>query len=176
VLFDCYEFVVFSLPGPWANLIEATADGGNRPIIPDLLFGIHQDQPARAFAMLASSMNDYLIYNALDLPYAFFSAMSAMTILALTLKHFAWRSKWVQGILMIPALYFVAELFENALIVSMVLGWLPKQGITATVQQITTTLKISTNGFCAVTGGFALIVTISHIAYKYWRARTSQST
>ena len=175
LLFIGYEFIVFSLPGPWINLIEATANGGNRPILPDLLFGIHQDQPARAFAMLGSSMNDYLIFNALDLPYAFFSTMAATTILALTLKHFAWRSNWLHGILMIPALYFVAELFENTLIVSMALEWLPREGITATVQQVITTLKISTNGICAVVGGFALIVTIIHIALKYWRARTNQS-
>lgn len=174
-LFICYEFIVFSLPGPWINLIEATANGGNSPLLPDLLFGIHQDQPAKAFTTLENSINDYLIFNALDVPYAFLSMMAAITILALTFKHFAWKNKLLRGILIIPALYFVAELAENALLVSMVLEWLPRDGITATIQQISTTLKISTNVFCSIAGGFALIITLIHNAFKYWRARTSQS-
>jgi len=168
-LFIGYEFVIFSMPGPWANLIEATVPGSSRPTIPDLMFGFHSDQPLSAFAEMSSVMDDYLMFNALDIPYAFLSMMAGISVLMLALKRFPRRGALGTSLLVFPILYFVSEVLENTLLVLMVLEFLTADGIIATVQQAFTTIKITTNGVNAALGGGALIAILVDITLKRFR-------
>lgn len=172
VLFIACEFVVFSMPGPWANLIEATDSGRGRPILPDLMFGFPDGQPESALNTIGDVKTSYIIFNAIDIPYAFLSMMAALSIMTLALKRFRIRSVILKGVLIVPIVYFAFEVIENGLLVLMAVDLLPQEGAAAIIQQLITTIKIATNGFNAAAGFAALVGYLAGVLIERLRDRT----
>lgn len=171
ILFLVYEYIVFSMPGPWAQLVTAVGNENGQPVIPDLMYGFHAGQPALAFTTLSEVINSYIRFNFIDLPYAFLGMMAAMSIMALALKRFNLRHWAFRCILIVPAIYFASEVIENVLLGSMAAKLLPIQGALVFIQQLGTTVKMTAYGFNLLVGFIALAACVIGMLVSYFRKR-----
>lgn len=121
----------------WTRALGA---GGGK--LPETQPGFPPVEPQRSLDALAGAdaSHDYLLWQALDIPFAFLTLMMTTTAIALGLR--AAGLKAFSFLLLLPPLYFAAELVENALVAAFASRTLaPSEGLVL-VQQVATTIKM----------------------------------
>lgn len=135
VLLFAYSYWAFIRPGFWTRAQEAAAP------LPETLQGFHDEQPALAFSKLGEATSDYLIFQAVDIPFAFLNAAMITAAIALGLKILKLAATPLRFLLLLPLILFAAEIAENALLFLMAGDYISDQGAPATAQQIMTNIK-----------------------------------
>ncbi|WP_411819621.1 hypothetical protein ABFZ85_12640 [Hyphococcus formosus] len=133
-----YSFWVFTIPGPWSRAI--TAAGGK---LPETQPGLPAIEPVRSLEALSQNMNDYLLWQVLDIPYFVLTFLASTAAIALGLKMAGKWGRIFKIVLFLPAIYVVAELIENSLLALFAAGIVAPVEPLVLVQQIATTLKFS---------------------------------
>lgn len=143
-----FSWLAFLRESPWTRAREAA--GGR---LPETQTGFPPDEPQRALDLLAAkgALGDYLLWLAIDLPFAALNFLVAAFAIALALKAARLAASPARLVLLAPALYVLCELIENGLLALFASGALaPGQAVVA-VQQAATNLK-----FVAFVGALAL--------------------
>jgi len=135
----------FAMPGAWKTLGELTGTENGIPKIPSTLSGFHENQPMLAFTQIGEAMDQYFLFQLIDLPLAFIASMLMITIISAGLKRFSLTTTPFRYILIIPLLYLLAEFIENTLLAGMAAKIIPTAGEIITVQQSVTTAKRTLN-------------------------------
>ena len=68
ILLFGYSYWAFIRPGFWTRANDAAAP------LPETLQGFHEGQPALAFSNLGETTSDYLLFQAVDIPFALLNA------------------------------------------------------------------------------------------------------
>ena len=159
-----YSYWAFIRPGFWTRANEAAAP------LPETLQGFPDGQPAYAFAFLGEATSDYLIFQAVDIPFAFLNAAMITTAIALGLRKLKLTATPLRFLLVLPLILFAAELVEDALLFLMAADYITDKGVPALVQQAFTNIKVASAmlgtvcAFAALIG--AIIATIVHFFQK----------
>lgn len=135
LLVFAYSYWAFVRPGFWTRASDAAAP------LPETLQGFHDGQPARAFSNLGEATRDYLIFQAVDIPFAFLNAAMITAAVALGLKALKLRATPLRFLLLLPLLLFFSEIVEDALLFLMAGDYITDRGAPALAQQIMTSIK-----------------------------------
>ncbi len=172
LLFYAVFFIgAFILPGPWTHIVEKTQGALGVPQIPETVFGFVEGQPAQAFALLGDAINDYVLFQFIDIPYALVSTMMVSSGIALGLKRFNLGPSVFRFILLSPLLYLASEIIEDGLLASMASGILPVGSGTAMIQQTVTTVKLIADGIDSLALVIAIIASLIAAATKGLRRK-----
>ncbi|MFN0024824.1 MAG: hypothetical protein ACKVS5_13110 [Parvularculaceae bacterium] len=123
----------------WTRSLSA---GGGK--LPESQAGFPPIEPQRSFDALnaAGATPDYILWQALDIPFALISAISQISIMALALRATRQGAGPLRFLLLVPPLYVAAELVENALVAAFAAEVIaPAEGVVL-VQQLATTIKL----------------------------------
>ena len=134
VLF-AYSYWAFIRPGFWTRAADAAAP------LPETLQGFPEGEPARAFSMLREATSDYLIYQAVDIPFAFLNLMMLAVAIGLGVKKLKLAATPLRFLLILPLILFAADIVEDVFLVLMAGDYIPDQGAPAFAQQIVTNIK-----------------------------------
>jgi hypothetical protein len=134
-----FNWFAFLRPSPWTRALSA---GGGA--LPESKFGFPADEPQRSLARLAEkgATGDYLLWQALDIPYAALNLAAPALAMALALKATKLGASPLRLALLLPAVYFGAELVENGLVAGFAAGPAPPARSIVAVQQAATNLKL----------------------------------
>ncbi len=135
VFLFAYSYWAFIRPGFWTRANEAAAP------LPETLQGFHEGEPTRAFAMLGEATSDYLIFQAVDIPFAFLNALMITAAVALGLKTLKLAATPLRFLLLLPLILFATEIIEDALLFLMAADYIPDTGAPAKAQQVMTNIK-----------------------------------
>ena len=135
----------FALPGPWQTIFELTGSKEGAPQLPSTLIGFHPDQPTLAFSKIGSAMDQYLLFQLIDIPLAIIATFLTITVIAAGLKRFNLGATAFRFLLLLPLIYLFAEIVENAFLISMATSTIAAQGLVVIAQQSVTTAKIIIN-------------------------------
>lgn len=138
VILFVYSTWAFNMDSPWTRALEAA--GG---VLPETKPGIPAIEPVRSLEALGENTGDYLLWQALDIPYALFNLMAMSMALALGLKAMRLEASPLRLLLLLPPVYVVCELIENALLAAFAGGFLAPVEPIVLVQQLATTLKFA---------------------------------
>jgi hypothetical protein len=121
---------------------RALAAGGDK--LPESQPGFPPIEPQRSLDALAAAngTQDYIVWQALDIPFAAVTVMLTMTAIALGLR--ATRLEALRFLLALPPVYFAAELVENALVAAFAAKVVAPAETAVLVQQTATTIKMGT--------------------------------
>jgi hypothetical protein len=135
--FWAVSWLFFYRESPWTRALEA---GGGK--LPESQPGFPPLEPQRSLDALAgaNATNDYILWQALDFPFAFVIVMLTATAIALGLKQTGARS--LSFLLFAPPLYFVMEIVENALVAAFAAKLIAPSEAIVLVQQVATTIKM----------------------------------
>lgn len=133
-----FSFWAFGMDSPWTRALEA-AQGA----LPETQPGIPAIEPQRSLDLLGASTFDYLLWQALDIPYAIMNLMVASVGITLGLKALRLSASPFRFLLILPLIYVACELTENALLAGFASGALPLAEPLVLVQQFATTLKFT---------------------------------
>ena len=136
----------FSSDSPWTRALEA---GGG--LLPETQIGFPPIEPQRSIDLLGEATSDYILWQAIDIPYAVMNLMVISIALALGLRAMRLDGSPLKYLLAIPVIYFVCEFIENGFVALFALGFLAPSEPFVLVQQLATTVKL-TSGI----GGMAL--------------------
>lgn len=139
----------------WKRALEAA--GGK---LPESQPGFPPVEPQRSLDALAAAnaTHDYVIWQVLDLPFALVTMMMTMTVIALGLR--AARLKPLSFLLLLPPLYVVAEILENALVAAFASKTLaPSEGLVL-IQQLATTIKAGAGWGSMILALLALVIAL----------------
>lgn len=167
VLLFAYSWWAFVAPGFWTRASEAAGP------LPETLQGFPEGQPALAFSKLGEATSDYLIFQAIDVPFAFLNAMMISSAIALGVKQLVLSATPLRFLLILPLMALAADLTEDAFLVLMVSDILPDQGVVATLQQSVTNLKGAAGMLGTVTALAALVASAIVAVYRLIRGARS---
>ncbi len=166
-----FSVCAFMLPGPWAKIVAATSIDGVTPVIPELMFGFPEGQPAAAFAALDEATNAYIILQIIDLAFVSLSVLMTIAGVALGLKRFNLHGSAIRYLLLAPVFYFLVELIENGLLAAMASGWLAPEGVIAGGQQLATSAKFIADTVNSFVLAAAIIASVIAAATKPFRKK-----
>ncbi|MEO1243419.1 MAG: hypothetical protein AAFX54_16030 [Pseudomonadota bacterium] len=129
----------FGMDSPWTRALEA-----GQGALPETQAGIPPIEPQRSLALLEGSTFDYLLWQALDIPYAIMNLMVASVAMGLGLKALGLGASPFRFLLALPVIYVGAELVENAMVASFASGLIAPSEPFVLVQQFATTVKFAT--------------------------------
>ena len=140
VLLFAYSFWAFNLDSPWTRALEGA--GG---ILPETKPGIPAIEPVRSLDEMTASktISDYLLWQALDFPYAALNFFFAALGMGLGLKALKLDRSALRFLLLLPAIYVACEIVENAMLTGFATGLLPTTETIVLFQQFATTLKFA---------------------------------
>ncbi|HBS36599.1 MAG TPA: hypothetical protein DEA50_16230 [Parvularcula sp.] len=135
--FWAVSWFFFYRESAWTRALKA---GGGK--LPESQPGFPPLEPQRSLEALevASATQDYILWQALDLPFAFVVVMMTATAIALGLKGAGLRS--LSFPLAVPPLYFAMELVENAFVAAFAAKIAAPAEAVVLVQQTATTIKM----------------------------------
>lgn len=133
VVFNWWAFYTSS---PWTRALEA---GGGK--LPESQFDFPQGEPQRSLDALGSATGDYLLWQALDIPYAALNLLVSSLAIALALKATRLGGSAARFILLLPPIYVAAEVVENTLVAAFAARLVEPGGIAVPVQQTATAIK-----------------------------------
>lgn len=154
-----YSAWAFAENGPWARALSAA--GGR---LPETQPGFPPIEPQRSFDALgaAGATGDYLLWQALDAPYALLSMAAPAAAIALGLKAARLGSTPLRFALLLPPTYLACEAVENSLVAAFAARLLAPGEGAVLVQQAATTVKFA-SGFSSLGLG-ALSLAVAAIA------------
>lgn len=156
----------FNMDSPWTRALEA-AQGA----LPEVQAGLPAIEPQRSLDLLGDATSDYLLWQVLDVPYAIMNLMLVATAMGLGLKATKLRTSPLRFLLLLPMIYFFAEIVENSLVAAFASGLVPTAEPIVLVQQFATTIKFA-SGMPGMAIG-ALSIVIAAIAAITSRFRKS---
>ncbi|WDI32316.1 hypothetical protein PUV54_03805 [Hyphococcus flavus] len=133
-----YNWWAFRPGGIWPRVVENA--GG---VVPEMKPGIPAIEPVRSLDAMGENTGDYLLWQLLDIPYAFLNVMIVTIAIGLGLKALKLGATPLRFLLALPFIYFVSEIVENALVAGFASGSLPVSEPVVLVQQLATTLKFA---------------------------------
>lgn len=148
---------------------RALAAGGGK--LPESQPGFPPVEPQRSLDALAAAnaTPDYILWQALDLPFAFVTVMLTMTAMALGLR--ATGMKALSFALFLPPLYFAAEIVENSFVAAFAgKVFAPSEGLVL-VQQLATTIKMGAGWGSMVLALIALAAALLSAFIGFFRRR-----
>ncbi|MFC2951834.1 hypothetical protein ACFOOP_07830 [Marinicaulis aureus] len=135
ILLFAYSYWAFIRPGFWSRANDAAAP------LPETLQGFPEGEPARAFALLGEATSDYLIFQAVDIPFALLNAVMIIAAIGLGLKTLKLAGTPLRFLLILPLILFASEIVEDALLFLMAADYIADTGAPALTQQIMTNIK-----------------------------------
>ena len=156
----------FTMDSPWTRALEA-AQGA----LPEMQAGLPAIEPQRSLELLGGATSDYLLWQVLDVPYAIMNLMLVATAMGLGLKATKLKTSPLRFLLLLPMIYFFAEIIENSLVAAFAAGLVPPAEPIVLVQQFATTVKFA-SGMPGMAIG-ALSVVIAAIVAIISRLRKS---
>ncbi len=129
-----YSFWAFRPTGQFQQAHETAGP------LPETIFGYPEGEPERAFSQLFGLQSDYMLFQAIDIPYAILNFFVITAIIALALKHFRLGATPFRFALILPGIYLVAEFLENTMLVVLAKGGGAPAGLIP-IQQTMTSLK-----------------------------------
>ncbi len=129
-----YSFWIFRPSGRYQQAKQSVGT------LPEEMFGFPDGEPAQAFSQLFGLQSDYILFQAIDIPYAILSFFAYTSIIALALKRFGFGATPMRFALLLPGISLVAEFIENTLLVILVRGG-GETGSVVSLQQAMTSLK-----------------------------------
>lgn len=152
VILMAFSTWAFSMDSPWTRALDAA--GG---ILPETKPGIPAIEPVRSLQAMGADRGDYLLWQALDIPYALMNFFVTAIAMGLGLKALRLDKSALRFLLLLPAIYVGAELVENAFVAAFAAGLLPTSEPLVLTQQLATTIKFG-SGMSGLALGFAAIV------------------
>lgn len=131
-----YDVWAMNMPSPYTR---ALVQAGGR--LPESQPGFVAGEPLRSLEALGASTGDYLLWQWLDIPYAFLLVMTTSTAIALGLKALPNHGGKRAAALALPLVYFGCEIVENTLVELFAAKLLAPNALAVTAQQSATTLK-----------------------------------
>ena len=134
-----YNWWAFNMESPWTR---ALAGGGGR--VPEMQPGLPPAEPQRSLDALAASgaTGDYILWQALDFPYAVGNLFVTSIAIALALKALRIEKSIVKFLLVLPPLYVFCEVIENSLVAAFAAKIVAPAESVVLVQQLATTIKM----------------------------------
>lgn len=171
-----YSVWAFLSPGPWRNIAAATGDGAANdlaqvPKIPEVMPGLPAGEPAASFSKMSEVIDQYILFQAIDIPYAIISMMMAIAAISVGLKRFNLGNSAVKFVLFLPIIYFVSELVENSLLAAMAGEYIPDHSIIVLLQQSATTAKFVTDGLTSVAMAISIITAIGAAIFSLFKRK-----
>jgi len=127
---------------PSGRFLQAKNSAGT---LPEEMFGFPENEPTRAISQLFGLEGDYMLFQAIDIPYAVLNFFAFTAIFALALKSYRLSATPLRFVMLLPAVYLIAEFFENTLLVVLTRN-AGESASLAHIQQAFTSLKL-TAGF-----------------------------
>ncbi|GJL92491.1 hypothetical protein [Hyphococcus sp.] len=128
----------FGMDSPWTRALELA--GGK---LPEMQPSIPATEPVRSLQAMGTNTGDYILWQALDIPYSVMNLMVARMGIGLGLKALRMENSFLRFAMALPPIYVVCELMENALVASFALGTLSPSENVVLLQQFATTLKFA---------------------------------
>ncbi len=129
----------FGMDSPWTRALELA--GGK---LPEMQPGIPAIEPVRSLQAMGANTGDYILWQAFDIPYAVMNLVVAWMGIGLGLKALRMENSFLRFVMVLPPIYVVCELVENALVASFASGSLSPSENVVLLQQFATTLKFAT--------------------------------
>ena len=133
-----YSFWAFSGDTAWSRALVAA--GG---ALPEMQPGFPPIEPLRTLSALGESTSDYLIWQALDVPYIILNVLVTITAIGITLKKFDLAKTPYRLLVGLPIMYAATEAIENTLLFLFAAGYLAPTEPPVLLQQTATTLKLA---------------------------------
>jgi hypothetical protein len=139
VLWFAYNWWAFSMSSPWTRALAA---GGGK--LPESQPGFPPIEPQRSLDALAAANAtcDYLLWQALDFPYAIGNLFVTSIAIALALKAMRLEKSALRFLLVLPPLYVFCEVIENALVAAFAAKTVAPGEAVVLIQQAATTVKM----------------------------------
>ncbi len=152
-----YNWWAFNMESPWTR---ALAGGGGK--LPESQTGFPPIEPQRSLDALAASnaTGDYLLWQALDFPYAIGNLFVTSIAMALALRAVRLEKSILKYLLILPPLYVFCEVIENSLVAAFAAKWVAPAESVVLVQQAATTVKMVSGYGSMVLGTAALAIAI----------------
>jgi hypothetical protein len=142
----------FNMDSPWTRaLVEA---GG---LLPESQPGFPAIEPERSLSMLDGAKSDYILWQALDIPYAIMNLMVASIGMGLGLKALRLGASPLRFLLLFPMVYVICEIVENSFVALFASGALATSEPAVLLQQLATTVKFA-SGMSAMALGMLSVV------------------
>ncbi len=133
-----YNWWAINSDSPWTR---AFAAGGGA--LPESQFGFPSAEPQRSLDALGPAISDYIVWQALDIPYALLNVAITSIAMALGLKAVRLGKTPARLLLLLPLLYFACEIVEDAAVALFAARLLPVDKPFVVAQQIATNAKLA---------------------------------
>lgn len=150
-----YSWWAFSMESPWTR---ALAGGGGG--LPEMRPGFPPIEPQRTLDALNASnaTGDYILWQALDFPYAIGNLFATSIAIALALKALRLERSPLRNLLLLPPLYLLCETVENSLLAAFAGKIVAPTEAVVLAQQASTTLKMFSGSASMLLGIASLAV------------------
>ena len=125
-------------PGPWSRALVAA--GGK---LPETQPGVPAIEPVRSLEALGPNNADYLLWQLLDVPYIALTFLATVAALSIGLKAIRKEHSPFRFILVLPAIYVIAEIIENILLTLFAANLVSTSEPLVLLQQFATTMKFA---------------------------------
>jgi hypothetical protein len=159
-----YDMWAMNMPGPFTRALK---QAGGR--LPESQPGFPAGEPLRSLEALGPATNDYLLWQWLDIPYAFFLVMMTSSAIALGLKASPGRIGALRLALWPPLIYFGCEILENTLVELFAAKLLAPGLVAVAIQQSATTLKFIAGYGALLCAALGVIVATAMLIRKRMR-------
>lgn len=153
IVWTLYASWAFGMGSAWAQSLVAS--GGT---LPETLFGFERGQPETALSQLGPVRGDYLAWQGLDVLFAAINVMITSIGIALGLHATTLARTAARLLLLLPVIYFGAELLENLQLSAFTLALFDPASLMGPVQQLTTSLKHLAGNAALALAGLGILV------------------
>lgn len=163
-----YNWWAFNMESPWTR---ALSGGGGQ--LPEMQPGFPPTEPQRSLDALAASnaIGDYILWQALDFPYAIGNLFVTSIAIALALKALRLDKSFFRYLLALPPIYVLGELVENSLVAAFAAKAVAPAEPVVLFQQTATTIKMLSGFGSMFLGMAALLIAALAAAVHFARKR-----
>lgn len=135
-----YNLWAINMDSPWTRALAA---GGGK--LPESQPGFPPIEPQRSLDALAAAnaTGDYLLWQALDIPYAVGNVLVTSIAIALAIRATRLSASPMRYLLLLPPIYFLCELVEDGLVAAFAAKAIAPAEGAVLIQQAATTLKLA---------------------------------
>jgi hypothetical protein len=162
-----YSAWAFGAGGPWKRALDSA--GGR---LPEMQPGFPGVEPERTIEALGARAGDYLLFQAVDIPYALLTFMASTVAIAVALRTLRLQSSPLRLLLIPPLVYFACEIVENALLAAFAAKLIPPIEAIVLVQQAATAAKLAAGVSSMLIGAAGLVVALIALAVRRAKSRT----
>ncbi|MBB5517436.1 hypothetical protein [Amphiplicatus metriothermophilus] len=163
-----YSFWAFR---PESEFMRALAAAGGS--LPEMRPGFPAGEPAASLARLGDLTDDYVRFQAIDIPYAIFNTLTLAALFALGAKRFGGPASPLRWLILSPFVYLFAEFVENPLLAILANGAPGAPAALVPLQQAATTLKWTASLPALIVAGILLLALLARAGADIFRRRPS---